>query len=85
MSAISLPPKTKKLVLTLTATILTNRLQFDDTIIPTTNTIVNIKNDLEDIIQSHYNQHNKLDAFKTNFCINNTLCILTNNSLTLQL
>ena len=42
MSAISLPPKTRKLVLTLTATILTNRLQFDDTIIPTTNTIVNI-------------------------------------------
>ena len=51
-SANSLPSKTKKLVLTLTITIPThiwktrNRLQFDDTIIPTMNTIINIKNDL---------------------------------------
>ena len=88
MSAISLPPKTKKLVLTLTATILTNRLQFDDTIIPTTNTIVNIKNDLKNIIQSHYKQHNinnTLDEFKTKFCIKNILCTVNNNSLTLLL
>ena len=92
ISAISLPPKTKKLVLTLTTAILThiwetrNWLQFDGTIIPTTNIIVNIKNDLKNIIQSHYKQHNinnTLDEFKTNFCINNTLCTLTNESLTL--
>ena len=92
--AISLPPKTKELVLKLTTTILThiwktrNRLQFDDTIIPTTNTIINIKNELKTIIQMHYRQHvlnNTLDEFKTNFCINNALCKLTNDSLTLLL
>ena len=42
ISTMTLPPKTRKLVITLTTTILThiwktrNRLQFDDTIIPTT-------------------------------------------------
>ena len=57
ISALSLSPKTKTLLLTLTITILTyiwktrNRLQFDDTIIPTTNTIISIKNDLKCIIQ----------------------------------
>ena len=94
ISATSLPPKTRKLVLTMTTTILThiwktrNRLQFDDTIIPTTKTIINIKNDLKNIIQAHYKQHNisnTLDEFKTKFCINNTLCTLTNESLTLLL
>ena len=82
------------MVLTLTATILThtwkttNRLQFDDTIIPATNTIINIKNELKNIIQTHYKQHainNKLGEFQTNFFINNTICTLTNNSLTLLL
>ena len=63
ISALSLPPKTKKLVLTLTIAILThiwkirNKPQFDNTIIPTTNTIINIKNDRRDIIQTHYKQH----------------------------
>ena len=94
ISAISLPPKTKKLVLTLTTTILTdiwktrNRLQFDGTTIPTTNTIINIKNELKTLIQIHYRQHvlnNTLDEFKTNFCINNALCKLTNESLILLL
>ena len=94
ISAISLPPKTRKLVLILTTTVLThiwktrNRLQFEDSIIPTTNTIINIKNDLKNIIQSHYKQHNinnTLDEFKTNFYINNTLRTLTNDSLTLLL
>ena len=57
ISALSLSPKTKTLLLTLTIKILThiwktrNRLQFDDTIIPTINTIINIKNDLKSIIQ----------------------------------
>ena len=52
--------KNKKLVLTLTITILThiwktrNRLQLGDTIIPTTSTIINIKNDLKSIIQTQY-------------------------------
>ena len=90
ISALSLPPKTKKLVLTLTITILThiwktkNKLQFDNTIIPTTNTIINIKNDMKDIIQTHYKQHeinNTIDEFKTNLCIKNTLCKITRNSL----
>ena len=72
ISALSLPPKTKKLVLTLTTTI----------------TIINIKNELKNIIQTHYKQHainNTLDEFKSNFCINNTLCTLANNSLTILL
>ena len=72
ISALSLPPKTKKLVLTLTTTI----------------TIINIKNELKNIIQTHYRQHainNTLGEFKSNFCINNTLCTLTNNFLTLLL
>ena len=61
---------------------------FDDTIIPTTNTILSIKNDLKHIIQSHYKQHtvnNTLEEFKINFCINNTLCTLNNDSLTILL
>ena len=76
ISVISLPPKTEKLVVT----------QFDDTIIPTTNTIINIKNEMKTVIQIHYRQHalnNILDEFKTNFCINNTLCKLTDESLKL--
>ena len=90
ISTLSLSSKTKKLLLTLTITILTyiwktrNRLQFDNTIIPTTNTIIKIKNGLKNIIQIHYKQHvinNTLDGFKTNFCINNTLYTLTNDSL----
>ena len=94
ISALSLPPKTKKLVLTLTIAILSNiwktrnRLEFDKTIILSTNTIINIKNDLKDIIQTHYKQHvinNTIDEFKTNFCISNTLRTLTRNSLTLLL
>ena len=49
ISAILIPSNTKKLILTLTVTILIhtwktrNRHQFDDTIIPTTNTIINKK------------------------------------------
>ena len=94
ISAISLPPNTKKLVLTLTTTILThiwktrNRLEFDDTTIPTTKTIINTKNELKTIIQIHFRQHvlnNTLHEFKTKFCINNALCKLTNDSLTLLL
>ena len=91
-SAISLPSKTKKLVLTLTITILTlmwktrNRLQFDDTIKPTANTIINIKIDLKDFLQTHYKQHiinNTIHEFENNFCINNALCTIKQNSLTL--
>ena len=72
ISALSLPPKTKTLVLTLTTMI----------------TIINIKNELKNIIQIHYKQHainNTLDKFKSNFCINSRLCTLSNNSLTLLL
>ena len=76
---------TKKLVLTLTTTILShmwktrNRLKFDDTIIPTTNTIMNIKNDLKDIIQTHCKKHainNTTHKFENNFGINNALCTI---------
>ena len=93
-SATSLPSKTKKLVLTLTITILTliwktlSRLQFDGTILPTTNTITNIKNDLKDIKQTHYKQHvinDTMHEFEKKFCINNALCTWTGNSLTLLL
>ena len=94
MSAISIPSNTKKLILTLTVTILThiwktrNRHQFDDTIIPTTNTIINIKIDLKIIIQIHFRQHqlsNTLDEFKMKFCIHNTFCLLTDDSLKILL
>ena len=63
ISTMTLPPKTRKLVITLTTTILThiwktrNRLQFDDTIIPTTHTIINIKNELKHIIQTLQTTH----------------------------
>ena len=79
-SANTLLSETKKLVLILTITILIhiwktrNRLQFDETIIPTTNTILNIKNDLKSIIQTHYKQHNitnTIPDFERNFCVNN--------------
>ena len=50
ISSLSLTPKTKKITLTLTFTILTHiwktrknyKLQFDDTVIPATNVIINI-------------------------------------------
>ena len=89
-----MPSETKKLLLTITNTILThiwktrNRLQFDNTIIPNTNTIRNIKNNLKNIIRTYYKQHliqNTLREFMTNFCINDTLCTLTNDSLTIPL
>ena len=92
-SASSLSSKTKKLLLTITNTILTyiwktrNRLQFDNTIRPTTNTIINIKNDLKNVIRTHYKQHytqNTLLEFKTNFCINESLCTLTKDTLTVM-
>ena len=91
MSVLSLPSKTKKLALTLTVTILThiwktrNKLRFDNTIIPTTNTIVNIKNDIKDIIRTHYKQrviNNTLNEFRNNFCINDILCKMTGHTLT---
>ena len=94
ISAILIPSNTKKLILTLTVTILIhtwktrNRHQFDDTIIPTTNTIISIKNDLKTIIQIHFRQHqlnNTLDKFKIKFCINNLFCQLTDDSLKLLL
>ena len=58
ISVLSLSPKTKKLVLTLTITILIetwktrNRLQFENTIILPTKVIINIKKELKDIIQT---------------------------------
>ena len=76
--SLSLPPKTKKLTLTLTTTILThiwktrNKLQFDATIIPLLNVITNIKNELKNIILTHYKHHtinHTLHEFQSNFCI----------------
>ena len=90
ISSLSLPPKTKKLTLTLTTTILThiwktrNKLQFDDTIIPATNVIINIKNELKNIILTHYKHHtinSTLHEFESNFCINSAICTLTQNSI----
>ena len=89
ISSLSLPPKTKKLTLTLTTTILTyiwktrNKLH---AIIPATNVIINIKNELKNIILTHYKRHtinNTLHEFHSNFCINNTLCKLTQSSITM--
>ena len=63
ISTLSLPLKTKKLTLELTTTILIhiwktrNKLQFDHTIIPATNVIINIKNELKKIILTHYKHH----------------------------
>ena len=94
MSAKTLPPKTRKLVITLTTTILTqiwktrNRLQSDDKIILTTNTIINIKNELKCITQTHYKQHiinDILQEFQSKFCISNAQWTLHNNALTLKL
>ena len=82
------------MVLTLTETIIAhiwktrNKLQFDNTNISTTNTIINIKNDIKDIIQTHYKQHvinNALDELRNNFCINDTLCKMTGHTLTILL
>ena len=65
-----------------------NKLQFNDTIIPATNVIINIKNELKNIILTHYKHHtinNTLHEFRSNFCINNALCRLTQNSITMLL
>ena len=53
-----------------------------------TNTIVNMKNDLKNIIQTHYKKHvldNTINEFKNNVCINNKFIYVTENSLTLPL
>ena len=77
ISSLSLPPKTKKQTLTLTTTILIhiwktrNKLQFDNTIILATNVTTNIKNELKNIILTHYKHHtvnNTLHKFRSNFC-----------------
>ena len=90
ISFLSLPAKTKKLTLTVTTTILThiwetrNKLQFDDTIFPATNVIIHIKNVLKNIILTQYKHHtinNTLHEFQSNFCINNALCKLIQNSI----
>ena len=87
ISFLSLPAK---LTPTVTTTILThiwktrNKLQFDDTIFPATNVIIHIKNVLKNIILTHYKHHpinNTLHEFQSNFCINNALCKLTQNSV----
>ena len=92
ISSLSLPRETKKLTLTLTITILmthiwktVNKLQFDDTIIPASNVIINIKNELKNIL-THYKHNtinNTLHEFPKQFCINNALCKLTQNSITI--
>ena len=84
--------RTKKLTLTLATKILTHiwktrgKLQFDDTIIPATNVIINIKNELKNIILTHCKHdtiNNKRHEFQSNFCINNALCKLTQSSITM--
>ena len=91
-SYLPLPLKTKKLTLTLTTTILTHiwktrsKLQFDDKTIPATKVIINIKNELKNIILTHYKHHtinNMLHEFQSNFCIINPLRKLTQNSITM--
>ena len=50
-----------------------NKLQFDDTIIPATNVIINVKNELKNITLIHYKHHtinNTLHELESNFCIN---------------
>ena len=45
---------------------------------------MNIKNDLKDIIQTHYKKHainNTTHKFENNFGINNALCTIKKNSL----
>ena len=94
ISSLSLPPKVKKLTIILTTTILThiwktrNKLQFDDTMIPATSVIINIKNELKNIILTHYKHHtinNTPHEFQSNFCINNALWRLTQNSINMLL
>ena len=89
ISSLSLPPKTKKLTLTLTTTTLTRKkLQFYDAIILATNMITNIKNELKNIILTLYKHHtinSRLHEFQSNFCVNNAICTLTQNSITMLL
>ena len=54
--------------------------------IPATNVIINIKNELKNVILTHYKHHtinNTLHEFQSNFCINNALYKLTQNSITM--
>ena len=92
ISSLSLPPKTNKWTPTVSTTILThiwktrNKLPFDDTIIPDTNVIISIKNELKNIILTHYKDHtinNMLHEFQSNFCINNALWKLTQKDIIL--
>ena len=62
-----------------------SKLQFNDTIIPATNVIINIKNELKNIILTHYKHDTIKHEFQSNFSINNALCRLTQNSITMLL
>ena len=84
----------RKLTPTTTTTIPThtwktrNKPQFDNTIIPATNAITNIKNEPKNIILTHYKHHtinSTPHEFQSNFCINSALCKLTQNSITMPL
>ena len=62
--------------------------QETNTVIPTTNTIINIKSGIKDFIKAHYKQHiinNTLYKFRNNFCINNILCKMTGYTLMILL
>ena len=55
--------------------------------IPTANIIQNIKKKLKEIITIHYNKHEKNNTilnFQQKFTINNALCTIENNCLTLN-
>ena len=57
-------------------------------LIPATNVIINIKNEQKNIILTHYKHHtinNMLHEFLSNFCINNALCKLIQNSISMLL
>jgi len=87
-------PKTKKLILTITTLIIQhiwksrNKLQFENTLIPSNKIVNNIKADIKHIINTHFkidHEYNKLDKFRDKFCIANILCELRNEKVVFKI
>ena len=93
LNAINTEKKTKKLIMTINTSILNeiwtarNLFKHEQKKIPTANIIQNIKKKLKEIITIHYNKHEKNNTilnFQQKFTINNALCTIENNCLTLN-
>ena len=94
LSANNLPKNKQKLLLTLTITILSeiwkarNKLQFDNTNIPTNKIIKNKKQNIRNIMFTHYKYsklNNTLEQFRRDFTIDEVYCRLIDEKIIMKI